>query len=209
MAAHPTQWGTMSDRDDTSSARPRLRRETEERQRYCQPTPSAKKPAKAVPRCQAYLSAEAGTESFGFFEAFTFVDDLLGKKCATAEGVESELPPILAAIDALMSPSEDDGDPVATEHAYQSARAVVESAYGLLLAKEEPQAKKLPAPILTTDERGGIRVSWQHGDRYVRTSFASAEGLRSYLYFESPEEHDIEPLQPALLSTRLGWMLKA
>jgi hypothetical protein len=149
-------------------------------------------------------------ESFGLFEAFAFVDDLLGKKRATAEGVESDLlPPILTAIDALMSPSEDEGDRVATEHAYQSARAVVESAYGLLLAKEEPQAKKLPAPVLTTDERGGIRVSWQHSDRYVRTSFASAEGVRSYLYFESPEEHDVEPLQPAVLSRRLDWMLKA
>ena len=123
-------------------------------------------------------------ESFGLFEGFAFADALLAKKRTTADGVDSDLlPPILTAIDALMSPGEDDGDPVATEHAYQSARAVVESAYGLLLAKEEPQAKKLPAPVLTTDERGGIRVSWQHSGRHVRTSFASAEGLRSYLSF--------------------------
>ncbi len=133
------------------------------------------------------------------------------------------LPGIRLAIDKLMSPNEDDGDPPATEHAYQSARAVVESAYGRLFAAIDAQPRRVPRhrieafdqlnrtriPIVTTDEHGGIRLSWQHEGRHVRANFAAAEGLRSYLYFESPAEHDIEALQPDTLSHRLDWMLKA
>jgi hypothetical protein len=205
MAALQTLWGPMSGREGTASERSRPRHESEERQRYRQPKPSEKKPTKAAADYFAEVWMESSPNCF-----VVFIDDLLGKERAWTENVESDLlPRVLTAIDGLMSPNEDDGDPAATEHAYKSARAVVESAYGRLLAEGEQQAKKLPAPIVTTDERGGVRVSWQHNDRHVRTSFASAEGLRSYLYFESPEEHDVEPLQPTVLSGRLDWMLKA
>jgi hypothetical protein len=197
MAAVPNVWGAMLDREGTASGRRRARRESEERQRYRQYTPPEKQPKR--------VWAESSPTHFG-----AFIGDILGQERPVAEDTEFDLiPPILGAIDKLMSPDVEDGDPAATPHAYQSARAVVESAYGRLLAKQEHQAKKLPAPVVTTDERGGVGLSWQHGDRHVRTSFAATEGLRCYLYFESPEEHDVEALQPDVLSNRLGWMLKA
>jgi hypothetical protein len=137
------------------------------------------------------------------------------------EIVEADpLPRIRLAIDKLMLPNEDDGDPPASEHAYQSARAVVESAYGRLFAIAAQTGRlrhrveafaalsRTRIPVVTTDEQGGIRLSWQHERRHVRANFAAAEGLRSYLYFESPAEHNIEVLQPDTLSQRLDWMLK-
>ena len=96
----------------------------------------------------------------------------------------------------------------ATEHAYQSARAIVESAYGRLLAGGA-QVDNLPTPTVTTDDRGGIKLSWESEDRHVRTTFAAAQHMRSYLYFESPQEQAVEALQPSVLSSRLKWMLKA
>jgi hypothetical protein len=116
---------------------------------------------------------------------------------------------ILTAIDKLMAPDEDSGDPAATEHAYRNTRAIVESAYGLLLTKNAALTVAGIIPVVTTDDRGGVRISWQHGDRHVRTNFAAAEGLRSYLYFESPAEHDVQAVQPYTLSDRLLWLLNA
>jgi hypothetical protein len=196
MAALPNSWGRNLD-PDVASGRRRARRESEEWQRYRQYRPPEKQPT------------GVWVESSPTFFA-AFIGDLQGEERPLIEGTESDLvPPILGAIDKLMSPNVDDGDPAATAHAYQSARAVVESAYGRLLAGKEQWAKKMPAPIVTTDERGGVRLSWQHGDRHVRTSFAATDALRSYLYFESPEEHNVEALQPDVLSNRLDWMLRA
>jgi hypothetical protein len=203
MAAQPIYWGTMVSREGTAAGHTRVRRETYSagRQRYHQ-TPL---PEEQRPNLPADLFPEVLVESW-----LNPAAAILGEAPAGADAVESDpLPRIRVAIDKLLSPNEDDGDPAATEHAYQSARAVVESAYGRLLAGEGSQVKKLPVPIVTTDERGGVRLSWQRGDRHVRTSFAAAEGLRSYLYFESPAEHDVEPLQPSVLSARLHWMLRA
>jgi hypothetical protein len=217
MAAQPSFWGTTVDHEGTASGQPRVRRETYSpgRQRYHQ-TPLTEERRSNLP---ADLFPEVLVESWLNPGAAT-----IDEAPAVAENVEPDpLPRIRVAIDKLLSPNEDDGDPAATERAYQSARAVVESAYGRLFASIEMQAKQLPRhriqalyslsrtriPIVTTDERGGVRLSWQHEGRYVRANFAAAEGLRSYLYFESPEEHDVEALQPETLSTRLDWMLKA
>ena len=203
MAALPSCWGTMVDREGAVSGHTRVRRETNSpgRQRYRQ-TPI---PEKQRPDLPADLFPEISVEY-----RLNPAAAILGEAPTLAEAGDTDpLLRIREAIDKLLSPNEDDGDPAATEYAYQSARAVIESAYGRLLAGEESRAKKLPVPIVTTDERGGVRLSWQRDDRHVRTSFAAAEGLRSYLYFESPAEHDVEPLQPSALSARLDWMLTA
>jgi hypothetical protein len=207
MAALANCWGASIDQEGTTSGRRRTRRESEERQRYRQYPLPEKQPTSLSAHCFPKALIES-RPSFALMvlseEHFQIIDEHL-----IGQGVESDLlPNILVAIDGLMSPNENDGDPAATEHAYKSARAIVESAYGRLAEKEQ-QAKKLPVPIVTTDERGGVRLSWQRGDRHVRTRFAAEEGLRSYLYFESPEEHDVEALQPDILSGRLDWMLKA
>lgn len=218
MAAQTIPWATFVGREDTLSGRRRMRREPgspdweSDRDRYCQPPASRRD-------LSAGLLVEGAVES-RFGHATATLDEPL----AGAEIVEADpLPRIRLAIDKLMSPNEDDGDPAATEHAYQSARAVVESAYGRLFAGIGAQARRFPRhqieafaplnririPVVTTDEHGGIRLSWQHEGRHVRANFAAAEGLRSYLYFESPAEHDVEALQPDTLSNRLDWMFKA
>jgi hypothetical protein len=203
MAAQPNFWGTMVSREGTTSGRMRVRGETNspDWQRYRQ--------SPLFEKQRANPSAELFPE--GLVESrLNHVAAISEEPRDVAEVVEADpLPRIRVAIDKLMSPGEDDGDPAATEHAYQTARAVVESAYGLLFDGKEQRAKQLPIPTVTTDERGGVRLSWQRGDKYVRTSFAAAQGLRSYLYFESPIEHDVEALQPYTLSTRLDWILKA
>lgn len=204
MAALPNSWGTLVSRENAPSGRARVRRETNapDWQRYRQSPPPEKRRG---PHAPADFCPEGLVES-----RLNFATAILDEPHIATGAVEADpLPRILVAIDKLMLPNEDDGDPAATEHAYQSARAVIESAYGRLFAGMEQRAKQLPAPVVTTDERGGVRISWQRGDRSVRTSFAAAEGLRSYLYFESPTVHDVEALQPYTLSTRLDWILKA
>ncbi len=219
MAAQTIPWATFVGREDTLVGRRRMRREPgspdweSDRDRYHQPPASRRD-------LSAGLLVEGAVES-KFSHATAILD--LDERLAGAEIVEADpLPRIRLAIDKLMSPNEDDGDPAATEHAYQSARAVVESAYGRLFAGIDAQARRSPRhrieafaalnrtriPIVTTDEHGGIRLSWQHEGRHVRANFAAAEGLRSYMYFESPLEHDVEALQPDTLSNRLDWMLK-
>lgn len=202
MAAQPNPWGTIASRESAATGRVRPRHETNvpEWQRYRQSPLTEKQPSDL----SADLFSDVLAES-----RFNAEAEIVGEKRAAEAAENDSLPRILVAIDKLMSPNEDDGDPAATEHAYRSARAVVESAYGRLLASKEPQVKRLPLPLATTDERGGVRLAWQFGDRHVRTSFGAAENLRSYLYFESPMEHDAEALQPSVLSARLDWMLRA
>ena len=183
MAAQPNFWGTMMARDSAASSRIPPRRAT-------------------MPERQGYRQSRPFEENREIAS--------VGLLPVRAEIPESDpLAVILSAIDRLMAPEEDSGDPPATEHAYRNTRAVLESTYGLLLARKGPPTLGLPLPLVTTDERGGIRLSWQSRDRHVRTNFAAAEGLRSYLYFESPAEHDVQALQPYTLSDKLSWMLNA
>jgi len=203
MAAQPMFWGTIVERESSASGRTRARREADlpYRQRYRQSQPT-EKPRTIVP---ADLFPGGLAES-----RLNLAVGSLDDAPAVAESAGRDLlPQILIAIDKLMSPNADDGDPPATEHAYQFARAVVESAYGQFLAVKETQARKLSPPIVTSDERGGVRLSWQRGDKHVRTSFGAAQDVRSYLYFQSPTDHDVEPLKPSNLFARLDWLLQA
>jgi hypothetical protein len=179
MAAQPNIWGIMvSELDDVASASRRPEPTSEQRYRQSRPRQEHK----------IAFPADAPEKGQG-------------------ESGETEvLLRILGAIDKLMSPEDVDDDPPATTHAYQTARTIVESAYGRFHA--DNRSKNLPLPIVTTDERGGIRLSWEHGERHVRTNFGAARDLRSYLYFESPQEHEVDALEPDTLSARLTWMLK-
>ncbi len=202
MAAQPNFWGTMGESTASGRIPPQRETNTPEKQglHYRQIFSERRRDI-----ASADFSSEVVAEARN-----SLATTILGDAPRRAEALDGNpLAIILVAIDKLMSPDEDGGDPPATEHAYRNTRAVVESAYGLLLGSKEPQAQGPPIPIVTTDERGGVRLSWQSGDRHVRTNFAAAEGLRSYLYFESPAEHDVQALQPYTLSGRLAWMLNA
>jgi hypothetical protein len=213
MAAQPNLWGTMVIRQDTVPGRIAPRRETNvlEPQGYRQSLPRTKGRDIASADLFADVLVDARNRALII---------VLEEPLVRAETLERDpLATILIAIDELISPDEDSGDPPATEHAYRNARAVVEAGYGHLARHSSRTAvgngtpardvRSLPVPIVTTDERGGVRLSWQHGDRHVRVNFAAAEGLRSYLYFESPAEHEVQTLQPYNLSNRLNWMLNA
>jgi hypothetical protein len=115
---------------------------------------------------------------------------------------------VLARLNSEMIIRDEDDEVRASEYAYKAARAVIESTYGRLQAEKRMPLKSLPNPIVATDDRGGLRISWENGEKHVRTSFAASEGLRSYLYFESPANHDVEELLPNTLSDRLDWILK-
>jgi hypothetical protein len=192
----------MVNRERVGFRRIRPQRETgsSERQPYRQSSPSQKQP----PRLPADFVSNPRAELERWAAAF------LDEAPSVPEASEANsLARILTALDGLMLLNADDRDVPATEHAYQSARAVVESAYGRLLAGEGLPADNMPIPTVTTDDRGGIKLSWENNDRHVRTNFAAARNMRSYLYFESPAEHAVEALQPSVLSNRLQWMLRA
>lgn len=204
MAAQPNSWAIISENSTSGRIPPRSETNSSERQRmYRQPPPEKKE--KTTPQ-DDFVSRSLeirNSSAAGVLEA-----------PRQEEASESDpLAVILSKIDGLLYPDADSGDPPATVHAYRVARAVVESAYGRLFGGRESLAKesgpKVPVPLVTTDERGGIRLSWQHGNRHVRTSFAATEVRRSYLYFESSAGHDVEALQPYTLSDRLVWMLNA
>lgn len=110
---------------------------------------------------------------------------------------------VVEAIDLLLAGGEDEITP--TEYAYEKARSIVESAYGRAEAKMRiPEA--LPRPSITTDDVGGVRLSWRADARQLRANFGARQDLRSYIYFESGEEHDIEELSADNLAGRLAWL---
>ena len=116
--------------------------------------------------------------------------------------------PVIEEIDALRVGREDEVVP--TEYAYKNARSIVESAYGEI---NSPRSKRrrgvpeiFPKPLVTTDDVGGIRLSWRTEAAQVRANFGARPELRSYVYFESPLEHDVELLDPHHLAERLTWL---
>lgn len=111
--------------------------------------------------------------------------------------------PVLEAIDALLAGGEDEVVP--TRFAYERARSVVEAAYGQVKTHKNVPTL-IPRPLVTTDDVGGIRLSWRTSDRQVRANFGARPDLRSYIYFESALEHSVEPLDAQHLARRLAWL---
>ncbi|MGH9687725.1 MAG: hypothetical protein ACRD5K_11605 [Candidatus Acidiferrales bacterium] len=110
---------------------------------------------------------------------------------------------VIEAIDSLLASKEDEVPP--TDYAYEKARSVVESAYGRVRARMNvPEV--IPRPSITTDDVGGIRFSWRANGKQVRANFGARDGLRSYIYFESDRDHDVEELNADRLSGRLSWL---
>jgi hypothetical protein len=108
----------------------------------------------------------------------------------------------IEAIDALRAGTEDEAAP--TEYAYERARAIVEAAYGRMRPHSIPTI--LPRPVITTDDVGGIRLSWRSEAKQVRANFGAGPELQSYVYFESNSEHNAEDLDSEHLAGRLAWL---
>lgn len=115
---------------------------------------------------------------------------------------------VISEIDALLAGSDDEVAP--TRHAYERARSVVEAAYGevnrLRAKKRRGVPEIFPRPLVTTDDVGGIRLSWRLGTKQVRANFGAQPELQSYVYFESGVEHNAEDLDVEHLAGRLAWL---
>lgn len=110
---------------------------------------------------------------------------------------------VLAEIDALAGGTEDEVRP--TEYAYAQARLMVESVYRQIKpAWNVPQI--VPEHSATTDDLGGVRLAWRLGPKQIRANFGAYANLRSYIYFESELEHDVEDLDAPHLAGRIAWL---
>jgi len=113
---------------------------------------------------------------------------------------------VTSEIDKLAAGVEDETIP--TEFAHNNARRTVEAAYQIL-ERKFGIAERIPAPTLTTDDAGGIRLGWRSGAKQVRVNFGAAPepANQTYLYFESPIEHRVENLDTENLAERLSWLM--
>jgi hypothetical protein len=116
---------------------------------------------------------------------------------------------IVAEIDALLARDEDEVAP--TPYAYEKARSVVESAYAEISRgrgkKPRGVPEVFPKPLVTTDDVGGIRLSWRAGSKHLTVNFGATDQRRSYVYFETNADHGIHELQPHALAAKLGWLV--
>jgi hypothetical protein len=94
-----------------------------------------------------------------------------------------------------------------TEQAYGNAIDLLPRACFQIRA-QHPGCGPLPAPLLSTDSQGGIRIAWHSGRKQVRANFGASTTSRSYIYFESAPEHGVEELQVATLAERLYWLIE-
>jgi hypothetical protein len=188
MALQPNPFGFMSER-----ATNRLTRRARSVQRYWQPL--------LVPDSPSDLIQDAPTDPA--IEQLT----TLTIENLSASHAQGSWSLVVAGLDSLMAPGEENEGSRPTEYAYRAARSVVESAYGRLLSERKTSMFNIPLPIVITDDRGGVKLAWHQGTKHVRVNFGAAPELRAYLYFESSAEHDIEALQPSNLSKRLNWLL--
>lgn len=110
---------------------------------------------------------------------------------------------IIRELDTLAAGKEDESRP--TSVAYANARSTVEAAYGRTKSdKNLPVAS--PIPFVTTDDLGGIRILWHTDTKRLRANFGAADNLRSYLYYSTDVDHNVEPLDENHLAERLAWL---
>jgi hypothetical protein len=83
-----------------------------------------------------------------------------------------------------------------TLFAYTNARAILE------------KGVNLPVALMTTDSEGGIRMAWRRGEKQVRVNFGAWAELKSYIYYASPQVHEVEKLDAANLLKRLDWLTR-
>jgi hypothetical protein len=111
----------------------------------------------------------------------------------------------VAKIDRIAAGEEDETRPA--EFAYRNARSIVETAYWKSESHLLNVPGLIPSPTVTTDDVGGIRLAWRAGSKQIRANFGATPETRSYLYFESATEHNVEELDVEHLAGRLSWLM--
>lgn len=124
---------------------------------------------------------------------------------STLDVIDKKYSEVFLEINSLKQP-EDIGDPVPTDFAYWSSLRTVAAAYSSL-RREHPRYSELPTPVGVVDSAGGVRLIWKTNAKQVKANFGGRADLRSYLYYESGQVYDVEPLDVPTLARRLGWLV--
>lgn len=149
-----------------------------------------------VPRNVNYASlVHVPREPEGFMIEYTLHNPNVTACVIVSEafGTSSASHQIKDALDILRANEQNDWV-APTAYAYDTARSVLNECPGLKLS------------FVATDDQGGIRMAWRHGEKQVRVNFGAGPGFKSYIYYEGDSAHDVEPLLPANLRSRLHWL---
>jgi hypothetical protein len=89
----------------------------------------------------------------------------------------------------------------------QAVRVVTEALTRLDL-EHRAVLKKIPEAAVSTDDLGGVRVSWRVDENWVRANFGAAVENLSYIYFECGAEHGVVDSAGDKLAERLTRLIK-
>jgi hypothetical protein len=120
--------------------------------------------------------------------------------------LDKKLEGVTKQIEEIFLLGEDDWVPP-TEYSRSNAGKLVAAAYTLIRLEDPHRYELIPEPILTTDDQGGIRITWRSNGREIRANFGGQPDLRTYLYHESGSQYGIEDLNDRSLSDRLRWIV--
>jgi hypothetical protein len=106
-------------------------------------------------------------------------------------------------LQALMT--SDDIDVKPTSYAFSRVRASIMFVYHSMAA-DKARRESPPAPVIGTDESGGVMVSWTSGGKYVAAKFGAGPELRSFVYFEQGVTHSAVDLSQQNLLAKVRWL---
>jgi hypothetical protein len=124
----------------------------------------------------------------------------------TAKQLASETQQVLRSIEGLRTGAGED-EIAATEYAVLEASKSVTGALVTMQLERAVAFATLPGPVLSTDDVGGIRISWSQKNACVRANFGATPHNRTYLYFESGNDRGIAAVDPSTLAERLFWLI--
>jgi hypothetical protein len=124
----------------------------------------------------------------------------------TKSVLDEKLARVTKQIEEIFLLNEDDWVPP-TEYSRSSAGRLVAAAYTLTRLEDPHCYELIPEAILTTDDQGGVRITWRCNGREIRANFGGQPDLRTYLYHESGTQYGIEELNDRSLSDRLRWIV--
>jgi hypothetical protein len=137
--------------------------------------------------------------------SLSFSETCTSPPAATLNVVDKKYSQVFHEVFSLRNP-EDQDDPIPTELAYWNSLKTIGSAYNILSA-EHPRAAQLTNPTAVVDNSGGVRLIWKTPSKQVKANFAARPDLKSYIYYESGQVYDTEPLDANNLARRLGWLI--
>lgn len=76
-----------------------------------------------------------------------------------------------------------------------------------IMDARDRMGEKFPLPRLVPDGDGGIVAAWSKGEKRVRLRIRADKETRDYIYYQSVDEYDVEPVTNQNLAKRLEWLL--